>query len=88
MLFWTYDPGLATLVGTANCGTLTMLAHGEVHFWVVLGGSECTVCIWDCLHAPDIPINLLSVGAMQEKQLEVIFDHTVTTIHFPHYMMG
>jgi len=87
--FWTYDVGLAMPVGTANCGTLMTLAWGEVHFRIVLDGIEHTVCLHDCLHAPDVPINLLSVGAMQEKQLMLVFGPgEITTIHLPRSMAG
>ena len=76
-------------VRTVNCGTLTMLAWGEVRFHIILDGIEHTVCLHDCLHAPDVPINLLSVGAMQEKQLMLVFGPgEITTIHLPRSMAG
>jgi len=37
----------------------------------------------DCLHAPGAPINLLSVGTMQEQRMCVHFNEDVTIIHFP-----
>ena len=57
--------------------------RGEVHFQVNLDGTECTVRICDCLHAPDIPINLFLVGAMQEKDLVLVFGSKLTMIHLP-----
>jgi len=87
--FWTYNVSLATPVGTANCGTLMMLVHSEVHFCILLDGIECTVHLHDCLHALDVPINLLSVGVMQEKQLILVFSPgKLTTIHLPRTMTG
>ena len=81
--FWTYHPKLATPVGTANCGVLNTLAQGEVRFRVLFQGWERIICMRKCLHAPDVPINLLSVGAMAEKSVRVIFEKGATTIHFP-----
>jgi len=81
--FWTYYPELATLVGTANCEVLNTLAQGEVHFQVLFQGWKHIVCMWKCLHALDIPINLLLVGAMAEKSVCIIFEKDAMTIHFP-----
>ena len=81
--FWTYNPSLATPVSMVNCGVLNTLARGEVHFRALLGGIECVFCMPDCLHALDIPINLLSVGAMAEKHVHVVFDFGVTSIYIP-----
>jgi len=82
-LFWTYHPSLAVPVKTANCGVLSTLAHGEVHFHVDCGGKFVTMVLKDCLHAPDFPLNLLSVGAMQETRMHLLFSFGVTTIFFP-----
>jgi len=82
--FWTYNPELATPVGTANCGVLNTLARGEVRFRVLFQGQERIVRMRECLHAPDVPVNLLSVGAMAEKSVHVIFEKGAMTIHFPH----
>ena len=81
--FWTYYPEQATPVGTANCGILNMLARGEVHFTVLIGGHMCTICLQDCLYAPDVPINLLSVGAMMKRGFKVYFEKEGTFVHTP-----
>ena len=87
--FWTYDASLTTPDGTANDGMLTTLACGEVCFCILLDSIEHTVSLCDCLHASDVPINLLSVGAMQEKQLILVFGPgKLTTIHLPSTMVG
>jgi uncharacterized membrane protein len=42
--------------------------------------------IWtlkNCLHAPDVPINLISVGALQEHHMSITFSFQKTTIAFP-----
>jgi hypothetical protein len=36
-----------------------------------------------CLHTPDVPINLISVKALQEHQMSVVFSFNQTTISFP-----
>jgi len=65
-LFWTYHTSLATPVKTANCGILETLAKGDVKFHVKCGSTTVVFVLHNCLHAPSAPINLLSVGAMQE----------------------
>lgn len=85
-LFWTYNTMLATPVGTVNCSILMTLARSEVHFCVILNGIEHTVHLRECLHAPDVPINLFSVGVMQEKEHVLVFGPKVTTIHLPQVM--
>ena len=82
-LFWTYHTSLATPVKTANCGILKMLAKGDVKFQVKCGSTSVVFVLHDCLHAPSAPINLLSVGAMQEHCLHIHFDEDATIIHFP-----
>ncbi|KAF5381798.1 hypothetical protein D9615_005519 [Tricholomella constricta] len=81
--FWSYDTSLAVPVGTANCGTLTTLAKGEVRFRISLDGVDRVICLQDCLHAPDVPINLLSVGSLAEKDMHLVFEKNVTSIHLP-----
>ncbi|KAF5378189.1 hypothetical protein D9615_007558 [Tricholomella constricta] len=81
--FWTYDTSLAVPVGTANCGTLSTLAKGEVRFRILLDGQEQIICLRDCLHAPDVPINLISVGSLTEKDMRLVFEKNVTSIHLP-----
>jgi hypothetical protein len=40
--------------------------------------------LWHCLHAPDAPINLISVGALNEDSLTVAFvPGGPTTISYP-----
>ncbi|KAG6825830.1 hypothetical protein H0H92_002272, partial [Tricholoma furcatifolium] len=60
--FWSYDPSGTVDVGTANCGVLSTLAHGEVRFRAHVDGKHVVFILRDCLHAPDVPINLLSFG--------------------------
>ncbi|KAF5383168.1 hypothetical protein D9615_004993 [Tricholomella constricta] len=81
--FWTYDTSLAIPVGTANCGVLKTLARGETRFRVEIDGIYQIFCLKDCLHAPDVPINLLSVGSMTERDMCLVFEKDVTSIHFP-----
>ena len=82
-LFWTYDTTLATPVQTANCGSLQTLARGSVRFRVSSGSRNVTFILNDCLHAPDAPINLISVGALTEKGAVFTFSRGQTTIAFP-----
>jgi hypothetical protein len=82
-LFWTYDTSRATSVKTANCGSLQSLARGSVRFRVTSGGRTVNFILNDCLHAPDAPVNLFSVGALTEKDVVFTFQKDVTTISFP-----
>src|SRR5271168_2414634 len=82
-LFWTYDTAAAVPVKTANCGILTTYAKGDVKFHIKVNGYTITWTLHNCLHAPDVPINLISVGALQERDLTVTFSKFKTTISFP-----
>ena len=82
-LFWTYDPTQATQVKTANCGFLPTLARGSVRFRVTSGTRTVTFTLKDCLHAPDAPINLISVGALNEKGAVLTFAPDRTSVSFP-----
>ena len=82
-VFWTYDSALATPVKTANCGFLNTLACGSVHFRLKSGSQSAVFVLKDCLHAPDAPINLISVGAMTEKGAIFTFAPGATSISFP-----
>ncbi|KAG6886799.1 hypothetical protein C0992_002306, partial [Termitomyces sp. T32_za158] len=77
--FWTYCPELAVPVGTANCGTLNTLARGEVRFNTHVNGKTITLILKDCLHAPTVPINLLSVGSMVEHDMKFLFEREATS---------
>jgi len=41
------------------------------------------ICLHYCLHAPDVPINLLSVGAIMERDFKVYFEKEGTFVHTP-----
>ena len=70
-------------VKTANCGILTTLGIGNVKIKLVIGDRTVIWTLTNCLHAPDVPINLISVGTLQEHQMSVIFSFRKTTISFP-----
>ncbi len=82
--FWTYDEEGALNVQTANCSVLNTLAHGEVQMLVDCGKQPVTLIWSNCLHAPDCPVNLLSVGAMTEHRMCLVFKDPYVTIFFPH----
>ena len=81
--FQTYDESGAVPVKTANCGFLTTLAIGDVKFRIVIAGKTITWTLKNCLHAPEVPINLISVGALQEHHMSITFSFQKTTIAFP-----
>ena len=82
-LFHTYDVTGAVSVKTANCGVLTMLAVGDIKIKLMIDGKTITWTLWNCLHAPTVPINLISVSALQEHHMSVVFSFQKTTISFP-----
>jgi hypothetical protein len=82
-LFHTYDTSGAVPVKTANCGFLTTLAIGDVKIKLTIGDRTVTWTLTNCLHAPSVPINLISVGALQEHHMSVLFSFQKTRISFP-----
>jgi hypothetical protein len=82
-LFWTYHTSQAIQVKTANCGILETLAKGDVKVRLQCGSQSVLLVFRDCLHAPSAPINLISVGAMQERRMRIHFNEDATVIHFP-----
>src|ERR1700678_2703938 len=82
-LFHTYNVDGAVPVKTANCGFLTTLAVGDIKIKLTFGDRTVTWTLRNCLHAPDVPINLISVGALQEHHMSVAFSFQKTTIIFP-----
>ena len=82
-LFHTYDVDGAVSVKTANCGVLTTLAIGDIKIKLIINGKIITWTLRNCLHAPTVPINLISVGTLQEHHLSVVFSFQKTTISFP-----
>jgi hypothetical protein len=82
-VFHTYDTDGAVSVKTANCGLLTTLAIGDVKIKLLVGDKMVIWTLHNCLHAPDVPINLISVGALQEHHMSITFSFQKTTISFP-----
>lgn len=56
-----YNVAGALPIKTANCGYLTTYAVGDVSFDVLYKGQQVQLTLHDCLHAPDAPIDLISV---------------------------
>ena len=82
-VFHTYNVEGAVPVKTANCGILTTHGIGDVKIKLLIQGKTITWTLKNCLHAPDVPINLISVGALQEHRMSIIFSFQKTTICFP-----
>ena len=83
-LFHTYNVAGAVPVKTANCGFLVTLGMGDVKIKLVIDNRTIIWTLTNCLHAPSVPINLISVGALQEHRMSVVFSFNKTTISFPH----
>ena len=81
--FHTYNADGAVPVKIANCGLLTTLGIGDVKIKLSIGNRNVVWTLTNCLHAPNVPINLISVGALQEHCMSVTFSFQKTTISFP-----
>ena len=78
--FQTYNTTKALSVKTANCGALKAKAMGTVILEVTLDNCMLDLVLSDCLHAPDVPINLFSVGSFQEGGFPIFFEPEDTHI--------
>jgi len=83
-LFQRFDTSKAVSIGTANSGSLAALGGGDVSFRVPctdhLGKPRNVVfTLRGCLYAPDAPINLISIGALNENGLTVTFNPGAST---------
>ena len=68
-LFHTYNVAGAVSVKTANCGVLTTLTIGDIKIKLTIDGQNIVWTLRNCLHTPTVPINLISVGALQEHHM-------------------
>ena len=82
-VFHTYNVDGAVPMKTANCSILQTLGIGDVKIKLVIGDRVITWTLTKCLHALDVPINLISVGTLQEHQMLVNFSFQKTSIIFP-----
>ena len=82
-LFHTYNVDSVVPVKTANCSFLTTLGIGDIKIRLIIGNRTIVWMLTNCLHAPSVPINLISVGALQEHRMSVTFSFNKTTISFP-----
>ena len=57
------------------------LGIGDVKIRLKIGAIIWTLT--NCLHAPDVPINLISVGALQDHHMSVTFSFQKTTFSLP-----
>ena len=72
-LFHSYDTSGAVDIGTANCGSPSAIASGDVVFRLLFRDRFVLFTLRNCLYAPDAPINLISVGALTEGGLTIVF---------------
>jgi hypothetical protein len=83
-VFQHYDTSKAVSIGTANSGSLEALAGGDVSFRIPYHDRHGQVqpiifTLRNCLYAPDAPVNLISVGALNEQGLVVTFNPGTST---------
>jgi len=73
-VFCSYKAAQDLSIKTANCGSLMALGTGTVVIVISLAGRRIELVLPNCLHAPDVPINLFSVGDLQENGFRVHFE--------------
>ena len=78
-VFQHYNTSKAVSIRTANSGSLEALAGGDVSFCVLYHDCHGQVqqilfMLQNCLHVPDAPVSLISVGALNEQGLVVTFN--------------
>jgi len=93
-VFQHYDTSKAVSIGTANSRSLEALAGGDVSFRVPYHDRHGQVqqiifTLRNCLYAPDAPVNLISVGALNEQGLSLRCQYHVSVdgsclTHFIH----
>ena len=77
--FCTYEARKELSVKTANCGSLVAMGMGTVTMIICLAGRKIELMLQNCLHAPDVPINLFSVGDLQENGFRIHFEPGTTS---------
>jgi hypothetical protein len=71
-------------IKTANCGTLAALGTGDVDFRSSFRDQSVIFTLRGCLYAPSASINLLSVGALVEREMSALFSPGgMTKVSFP-----
>jgi hypothetical protein len=63
-------------------GFPTTLAVGDIKFCITIQEKPVTWMLKKCLHASEVPINLISVSALQEHHMSITFSFQKTTITF------
>ncbi|KAG1821740.1 uncharacterized protein BJ212DRAFT_1297070 [Suillus subaureus] len=79
--FQTYSTEDPVDVLTANHGVLQTTGHGNCITWLTIGKWRLHICLSNCLHAPDVLLNLLSVSCMNAKgwDCELLHEYDVRT---------
>jgi hypothetical protein len=72
-LFHFYDTLGSVNIGTGNCGSLSAIASGDIIFCMLFEDCFVLFTLCHCLHAPNAPINLLFVRALNDSRLTVTF---------------
>ncbi|KAJ3836788.1 hypothetical protein F5878DRAFT_662666 [Lentinula raphanica] len=92
-LFFSYDSMGSLDVQTANAGILSTSTSGTCYFRVPLDGSSqfLVLELIDCLHAPEAPVNLISLGAMLKNGFSFKMDSSTVEIYpdgIPHHAVA
>jgi len=82
--FQDFDASKAVSISTVNSGSLEALGSGKVSFSVPYcdkrgDPGSIVITLHDCLYAPNAPINLISVGSLNEHGLTVVFSPNAST---------
>jgi hypothetical protein len=66
-MFWTIAASSSITVETANHGSLPTSGHGECIADLTLNDQTFRIRLTNCLHAPGVLVNLLSVRYMLQR---------------------
>lgn len=83
--FFSYDINGALNVKTANAGNLSTLASGNCYYKIPIIGwlKHLMLEMHDCLHALNIPVNLLSTSTMLEKHFSFYMSKKEVRVYIP-----
>ncbi|KAJ3566546.1 hypothetical protein NP233_g6934 [Leucocoprinus birnbaumii] len=67
------DSPSTTSLTTTNGSLLEVIGHGKVRLVIQNWGDAVQVMLQDCLYAPDMPFNILSIAGLASKGIAVKF---------------
>ena len=76
-------PSSGDRMGVAAKGTFKIIGRGKVQKWVEYKGEKIEIVFEDALHAPDLDHNLISIGSLMKKGVQLSIDKGGMTLWAP-----